>query len=190
LKKTNIDELAAAAGISKGAFYIFYESKEALFMDVAEMAEGQFRKLVLAVVDQPGESSRARLNAIFKTAFSVWKTVPILQSFTGVDIDVLYRRVPPEKLQEHLAADGIFMQELITRCRQAGIPICRNAEEISGLLYAILLAVLHESDFGPNFAGTVDILIELLSAYSLGEVEVQNLKSAIPLAEKKQEATK
>ena len=28
LKKTNIDELAAAAGISKGAFYIFYESKE------------------------------------------------------------------------------------------------------------------------------------------------------------------
>ncbi|MBN2550474.1 MAG: helix-turn-helix transcriptional regulator, partial [Anaerolineales bacterium] len=31
LKKTNIDELAAAAGISKGAFYLFFASKEACF---------------------------------------------------------------------------------------------------------------------------------------------------------------
>ena len=36
LAKTNVEEIAKAAGISKGAFYIFYESKEALFMDVIE----------------------------------------------------------------------------------------------------------------------------------------------------------
>ncbi len=39
LKKTNIEEIAKAAGISKGAFYNFYESKEALFMEVIEQAE-------------------------------------------------------------------------------------------------------------------------------------------------------
>jgi AcrR family transcriptional regulator len=190
LKKTNIDELAAAAGISKGAFYIFYESKEALFMDVAEMAEGQFRQMMLGVVDLPGKSSRARLNAIFKQAFSLWKTVPILQFFTGADIDVLYRRVPADKLQEHLRADGLFMQELITRCQQAGIPICRGVREISGMMYAVLLAVLHEADFGPNFVGTVDVLIELLSAYCLGEIELENPGPAASLAENKQESSK
>jgi AcrR family transcriptional regulator len=31
LKKTSVDELTAAVGISKGAFYLFYESKEELF---------------------------------------------------------------------------------------------------------------------------------------------------------------
>ena len=41
LKKTNIDALARAARISKGAFYLFYDSKEALFMDVAEVVEQQ-----------------------------------------------------------------------------------------------------------------------------------------------------
>ena len=44
LKKTNIEELAEAAKISKGAFYLFYESKEALFMDVVEVAEQRYRQ--------------------------------------------------------------------------------------------------------------------------------------------------
>ena len=33
-KKTNVDELCKQVGISKGAFYLFFESKEALFCDV------------------------------------------------------------------------------------------------------------------------------------------------------------
>jgi len=33
-KKTSIDDLCTAVGISKGAFYIFFDSKEALFCDV------------------------------------------------------------------------------------------------------------------------------------------------------------
>ena len=33
-KKTSVDELCQQAGISKGAFYLFFESKEALFCDV------------------------------------------------------------------------------------------------------------------------------------------------------------
>ena len=31
-KKTNIEDLCAKAGISKGAFYLFYASKEELFL--------------------------------------------------------------------------------------------------------------------------------------------------------------
>ena len=33
LKKTNIEELTKAVGISKGAFYGFFKSKEILFFD-------------------------------------------------------------------------------------------------------------------------------------------------------------
>lgn len=34
MKKTSVDELCAEAGISKGAFYSFYPSKEHLFLTV------------------------------------------------------------------------------------------------------------------------------------------------------------
>ena len=42
-------------GISKGAFYLFYESKEALFMEVVEMVEKRFRQEMLAAVDLRGQ---------------------------------------------------------------------------------------------------------------------------------------
>lgn len=38
-KKTSIDELCVKAGISKGAFYAFFESKEALFCDTMRLVQ-------------------------------------------------------------------------------------------------------------------------------------------------------
>ena len=181
LKKTSIEELAVAAGISKAAFYIFYESKEALFMDVAEQAEKRFRQEVLAVIDLPGPSPRARLFAVLKKAFTLLKTIPILQFFTGSDYDLLFRRIPAEKLQEHLASDRVFFEELITRCRNAGIPIRAQSEEISNLLYPLVLTILHEDDLGRNnSSGGVDMLLQLVAAFCLGEVEIQLQKPISP----------
>ncbi|MBF8285150.1 MAG: hypothetical protein HW378_4065 [Anaerolineales bacterium] len=174
LKKTNIEEIAKAAGISKGAFYLFYESKEVLFMDVAELAEQRFRQEILAVVDLPGPSPRARLFAVFKKAFALLKTIPILQFFTSSDYDLLFRRIPAKKLQEHLASDRMFFEELVARCQSAGIPIRAQPEEIISLLYPLVLAIMQEDDWGRNsFSGSIDLPLELVAAFCLGEVEIQ-----------------
>lgn len=174
LKKTNIEELAKATGISKGAFYNFYESKEALFMDVIEQVEIRFRQEVLAVIDLPGSSPRARLFAVLKKAFNLFERIPILQFFTGSDYDLLFRRIPAEKLQEHLASDRVFFEELITRCQNVGIPIRAQPDQIIGLLYPFVLAILHEDDlFRNNFSDSIDLLLELVAAFCLGEVVIQ-----------------
>jgi AcrR family transcriptional regulator len=181
LKKTNIEELAKAAKISKGAFYLFYESKEALFMDVAEVAEQRYRQELLATIDLPGPSPRARLQAVFKKAFALLKTIPVLQFFTGSDFDLLFRKIPAEKLQEHLASDQMFFGELVTQCQNAGIPIRVQPEEISRLLYPLVLASLHEDDLNlDNFNGSIDLLLELIAAFCLGEVEIQNAADGSP----------
>ncbi len=174
LKKTNIDELAAAVGISKGAFYLFYESKEALFMDVVEEAERRFREEVLATIELPAESPRKRLFTVFKRAFTLWKTIPILQLFTHGEYQVLYRKVPAEKFQQHLAQDRVFIEDLVRCCKQAGIPIRASVDQIDGLLHTMFFVSMHEDDFGPEMvSGTLDLLIELLTAFCLGEVSIQ-----------------
>jgi AcrR family transcriptional regulator len=180
LRKTSIGELADAAGISKGAFYIFYESKEALFIDAIELAEQRFRQEVLATIDLPGPSPRARLFAVLKRAFGLFQTIPLLQFLTSSDYDLLYRRIPAEKLQGHLASDRLFIDELVTRCRQAGIPIQVPADAINNLFYALVVTILHQDALGPNILhGAVDMLLELVAAYCLGEVEIQ-LQEAVP----------
>jgi len=184
LKKTNIEELARAAKISKGAFYLFYESKEALFMDVAELAEQRFRQELLAMIDLPGPSPRARLCAIFQKAFALLKTIPILQLFTGSDYDLLFRRVPPEKLEEHLANDRLFFEELVTRCRSAGIPIRARPEEFLSLLYPLVLAALRGDDLGGDRSlGSIDPLLELVAAFCVGEVELEKPIGSAPDSE-------
>ncbi|MDR3575692.1 MAG: TetR/AcrR family transcriptional regulator [Anaerolineaceae bacterium] len=190
LKKTNVEEIAQAAGISKGAFYLFYESKEALFMDVTELAERQFRQQVLAAVDQPGPSPRARFLAVLQVAFSLVKTIPVLQFITSGDYDILFRRVPPEKLQQHLAADRTFFEELFARCAQAGIPIKAHIDDVTALLYAVILAYLHEDDLGRGSLGrSMELQLELIAAFCVGEIDLQAQKPAA-LAQQLPEGTK
>jgi AcrR family transcriptional regulator len=174
LRKTSVAELASAAGISKGAFYIFYDSKEALFMDVVEVAEEHFRHQVLAEIDKPGPSPRARLFAVLKRAFTAFTGIPILRFLTSSDYDLLYRRVPAAQLEAHFASDQVFIEELVARCREAGISIQAPIDEIGRLFYTLVLTILHQDALGPDrLAGAIDILLELVSAYCLGEVEIE-----------------
>jgi len=175
LRKTNIEELAEAAGISKGAFYLFYASKEALFMDVVEQVEQRFRQELFAMVDLPGPSPRARLFALLHHALHRVKTIPLLQFLTGSDYDLLFRRVPPETFQEHVAHDRAFLNELSTRCRKAGIPLRVQPEAMISLLYPLVLTILHEDEYAGAFplGGSVDVFLELIAAIWLGEIELQ-----------------
>jgi AcrR family transcriptional regulator len=171
LRKTHIEDLTRAVGISKGAFYLFYESKEELFMDVMEAAELQFRQQVFAEVELPGPSPRSRLKHVFHTAFSIWKSVPILKQVTQAEYSLLLEKMPPEKVREHLQSDREFIEVLIQRCQQAGIFISADGDQIAGLMNALFFVSLHEDDFGPGmFPGTLDVLLDLIAAYCVGEI--------------------
>ncbi len=175
LKKTNIEDIAKATGISKGAFYGFYDSKEALFWEVIEQAEGRVRQQILTAIDLPGSSARARLFTVLKKAFSLFREIPIIQFITGSDYDLLFRRIPAEKLQEHLVHDRAFIDELFTHCQEAGIPIQVPPEQMIGLLYPLALSIIREDDLAQiGFRTNIDPLLELVAAYCLGEVEIQH----------------
>jgi len=172
LKKTNIEEIAESTGISKGAFYSFYGSKEALFMEVIEQAEKHARQEILAAIDLPGTSNRARLLTVLKKAYSLFREIPILQFITGGDYDLLFRRVPAEKLQMHLENDRAFIDELITHCQEAGIPIKVPPEQMIMLLYPLALTIIHEDELQKmGFMGNIDLFLELVAAYCLGEIQ-------------------
>jgi AcrR family transcriptional regulator len=174
LKKTNIEEIAKASGISKGAFYGFFESKEDLFMDVIEETEIRVRRVLLEAIGLPGPSPRARLCKIFQKAMSLFSELPILKIFSGGDFELLFQRIPGKKLQDHLSSDQAFFEEVIGHCKEAGIPIQVSGEQIVSLFYPLVLSILHQEDFPQNqLGGNIYLLMELISAYCLGEVEIQ-----------------
>ena len=173
LKKTNVEDIAQAVGISKGAFYSFYTSKEDLFMAVIEQAETRVRKEILANIELPGRSPRARLVSMLQKAFALLKTIPLLQLLTGGDYDLLFRKLSVEKLKTHLGDDMKFIQTFTARCQEAGIPIRVRPEEIVALLFPLVIAILHEDNLGRGaFRGSIDLHLELTAAYALGEIDL------------------
>ena len=51
-KKTSVDDLCKQAGISKGAFYLFFESKEALFCEVLYSVQEQICNAASKVIEK------------------------------------------------------------------------------------------------------------------------------------------
>ena len=66
LKKTSVDELAQAARISKGAFYLFYESKEELLMQILEGLETDIRRRIFDFSIRPKTNARTLLAKLFR----------------------------------------------------------------------------------------------------------------------------
>jgi len=174
LKKTNVEVLAKAAGISKGAFYRFYTSKEELFMDVIEEVEGQVRQELLTAIDMPGTSPRARLYQIFQKAIQLFSSLPILRIFSSGDFELLFQRIPEKKIKDHFGSDQAFFNILIDRCQNVGIPFKANADQIVSMFYPLVMSVFQEENNSQNkLGGNLDALLELISAYCVGEVELK-----------------
>ena len=50
-KKTSVDDLCKMVGISKGAFYLFFQSKEALFCEVLCSVQEEINDMVYEILE-------------------------------------------------------------------------------------------------------------------------------------------
>lgn len=67
----SLNDLLAIAGTSKGAFYHYFPSKEALVAALAERSAAQAFEALRPVFDQPGKNALERLNAGLAASYQV-----------------------------------------------------------------------------------------------------------------------
>jgi len=163
LRKTNVEELTRAAGISKGAFYHFYNSKEELFFEILEDFEAKYRAELFANPFPPDKPPRQSLKEVLKTAFTLWSAHPLFQQFNKDDYELLLRKVPPEKVQAHFLDDEYAMVQLIEQAQAAGVTIDCDPRLATGMMKALFLVSFHQEEFDPQeFQRVLDTMIELV----------------------------
>lgn len=113
VKKTTVDYLVKEAGIPKGTFYLFYESKEMLLfeilMQVHEEIEQDFFREVAAVGNAMDVET---LTDIFVRMFEKCEQSCILRMITGDDMQILAEKLPKEVLSAHLESDTDNVEKL------------------------------------------------------------------------------
>jgi AcrR family transcriptional regulator len=165
LKKTSLEDITSSAGIAKSTFYVFFESKEALFLEV---------------LAEDGPAVTARMKAELDAAATAREGIArLLRAIVDeLETNALTRRMltQPEDLQlladyatpEQLAASNTNGLALIVPYLQQGQ---LSGEVIAGdpvlfarVISAVTLLTLHRDKIGADqYDQVMNTLIDLLA---------------------------
>lgn len=103
-KRTSIDELCQKAGISKGAFYIFFPSKERLFYEtLLDVQQGLYTLMEDILAKEPGKSGLAKA---LKAVYAEYDKSPFLYDTASADFTGFINKLAPEE-RETIGFDSL-----------------------------------------------------------------------------------
>ncbi|MDF2938315.1 MAG: putative transcriptional regulator [Paenibacillaceae bacterium] len=103
-KRTNIDELCQKAGISKGAFYIFFPSKEQLFYETLLVVQQSLYILMEEILSkEPGKPGLAKA---LKAVYAEYDKSPFLYDTASADFTGFINKLAPEE-REAIGFDSL-----------------------------------------------------------------------------------
>lgn len=156
MRNTTVEELATKAGISKGAFYKFYSSKELLFLEILEETHTQVYGMADRLLTKSKACSQAERAS--ETILNVCRLldesgmVPFMEN----DLPILLQNLSEEELKAHYHGDEVHILELLHRIApQSGVPDDFEASTV----HALLLIVAHRSQIGEHYQEVLELLV-------------------------------
>lgn len=162
IKKTTVEDLARQSGISKGAFYQFFPSKEDLYFAIIRSYETIQQKKMFEILSQKTQNDRELLKTVMKSILDQIDGDPFIKRLLGKEeFDYLWQKFTPEQLEEAMEADVDFASQLVEVWRAKGKLNIDDPQLITGVLRAIFFLYLHKKDIGEDkFPEVVDLLLD------------------------------
>lgn len=156
VRKTTVDDLVAEAGISKGAFYKFYESKEMLFFEILEdLHEEVYKSAKVILNTEKLLSPSERIALAILTALEKIEQNG-MTNFLKDDVSYLMRKIPEETLDRHFHSDD---QNIFSLIEASGIPLAQPPEIISAIIRTLVLSLVHRNQIGSYYKPAVELLV-------------------------------
>ena len=101
VRKTTVDELVRRVDIPKGTFYLFYESKEALFFDLLVTYADEVESDYLSMLQEIDENHIVTsLTDIFYTLLIKFYDEGLYRFLDGAQLELVLRRLPDKSLPD------------------------------------------------------------------------------------------
>ena len=148
VRKTSLDMLTADAGISKSSFYKFYDTKEQLFWEAAELWE---RELLVrahhALEEGRGAGDKTRAAAMVYTVFRTIHELGIAR-FLREDMPLLAACLPENVVREHIMTSA---KMLFYSLQAAHIRFTAPEDTVSSVIQLMYLSILNMNDIGEHY---------------------------------------
>lgn len=156
-KKTSVDELCKKAGISKGAFYIFYESKEALFCEVICSVQGRICDTASRMI----EERRDRFGAAeaLKFIYREYDKHNFLYEADSEDFTILMNKLSEEQAGKLAESDDrsrrLFSDNPYLKCKV-------DADMAASVIYSLIMNIRNKEILPYSHEETFDFMVDHL----------------------------
>lgn len=110
-KKTSIGELTAKIGISTGAFYLLYSSKEELFCETLDRVQNRLKDRLQEIVSREG--GKIGFIKAMKWHFKEYDNAPFLYDFGTPDFLAFLNKLPKERVEKLEFNSTSFFYDII-----------------------------------------------------------------------------
>ena len=162
IKKTNVEDLAKKSGISKGAFYQFFSSKEELYFAIIRDYETKQHNEIYNLLSSNSENARIQFKQVFLAVMEQVDKDPFFKRFlNGEEYDYLRQKFTQEQLQDALDADVDFAASLVESWKGKGKLKVEDPHLVAGVFRSLFFLYLHKTDIGEEvFPSVMNLLIE------------------------------
>lgn len=165
VKKTTVDQLVQMAGISKGAFYQFFPSKEILFFNVLEEFQASLMEEEMSGHHEPSDRTNDALTDFLYGLYQRVRHSFLMNIIQNGEMELLMRKIPLEEIARHHSFDDLIAQKLFSDFNIESDPHVAAAS-----LRAIFLSMLHVKEIGEeHFDQALNMLIRGVALQLLGE---------------------
>ncbi len=146
--KTSVEQLATRAGIAKGSFYKFYDTKELLYFELLEDVQNRIRAPILTGTARSRRAFETRLRALFAQICDD----PLVQVM-GREAErlAITSRMPATRLLDHQKQHQLFLDTLIARWNMKPSPPKRDV--IAARMTLLVMLSLQKDFFGDRLFG-------------------------------------
>lgn len=156
-KKTSVDELCTQAGISKGAFYLFFSSKEALFCEVLCSVQEQICKTASGVMEE--HRDKYGVAEALKLIYREYDKNNFLYNSDSTDFTIFMNRLSEEEAEKIEKSNHMCRQIFLNRsCLQ----LKTDADMAMSVIYALIMSIKNKDILPYNHMEVFDFMVDHL----------------------------
>lgn len=174
--KTNIDTITTEAGVAKGTFYHFWDSKEAFFFACLEETEQRFQEEVIEPLLSSDRHPAEVLGSLINEALKATDDYPMIgQALDPVLMNRLIRKLPAEILERHQEKDRGEFALIAASWNPEEFNPGIDPEVLDGLFKGILMMSLHKEIIGEDVFSRVSETMAAVISAGLKSISDENI---------------
>ncbi|KGK88542.1 TetR/AcrR family transcriptional regulator [Clostridium sp. HMP27] len=151
LKNTSIEEITSSVSIAKSSFYVFFESKEMLYLELLAFEGEEIERRVWPKVEGEKDICKAIKIYLQEMSSALESNILTQRLITNIEeYNMVTRKINNEYSATKTLRSIVPLMEFIKKNKGSDKLINEDIQVIAGVIRAALAMVLHKKDLGEN----------------------------------------